>query len=150
MGRAQRRSADDAARFEIEKRRARIGRYLGGFTTLIEADLQGLGDAKTQPAIFCDSNMMARDVQTRGYQKRTANPMCPIVARRGRRKFRAMAEQARGDACFPARAKVCVCRFEETPASPRESDIDQMGFRAKFGAVPMMAKTTRPGDSGGD
>jgi hypothetical protein len=40
----------------------------GGFTTLVGAELVGIGSANGQPAIICESGMMARDVRTRGYK----------------------------------------------------------------------------------
>lgn len=39
-----------------------------GFTTLIDADLTGIGPAKRLPAIVCEGTLTARDIRTRGYK----------------------------------------------------------------------------------
>ena len=112
----------------------------GGFTALIEADLEGVGAAKSAPAILCGSSLMARDVKTRGYAQSLKSTL----------PDRAGVEKASFDQwlskpiarLFPVTgvgngmSEGLRLPARETPASPTEKDVSRWVSVEKFGAHP--------------
>ena len=115
----------------------------GGFTVLIEAELEGTGAAKNQPAIWCESNLMARDVKTSGYEQSLKSTL----------PDRAGVEKASFDQwlskpvarLFSGTSDGLRLPIRETPASPTESDISRWVSVEKFGAHPDDGQDDSPG-----
>ncbi len=115
---------------------------VGGFTTLIEADLQGVGTAKNQAAIVSESNLMARDVKTSGYGSALKSNLPNVKGVEAANFAQWLSKPV--TRLFAGTGEGLRLPIRETPASPREADVFKWVSVTKFGAIANDGKDDAP------